>query len=151
MIPTTNRGGLSHDPGIAKMKEAVHKRMAYVGVEQPDRLIDDHSLERICAVSGGYVRGLMTLMRTTMNYVNDFPITSKAVEQAICDARDAAIRATKKPEHWKILRDVTQRRATTETEDYLQLLDSDLVFEYRDDDGPWYDVNPLVREAREFK
>ncbi len=63
--------------------------------------------------------------------------------------RDAFIRATR-PSQWPILSQVAATKQIGKSEDCLELLDNLAVLEYRDGAGPWYDVNPVVREAQEF-
>jgi hypothetical protein len=151
MVPTTTRAGAPHPKGLSKMKEVITRRLDVLDVENADRVISADGIDRLCAASGGYVRNLLVLARSALYNAEKLPVTIDAVEKAIKDVRDMLIRAIKKPQQWQVLSDVAQKKATTETEDFLQLLDNLLVLEYRDDDGPWYDVNPLTREVREFK
>jgi len=99
--------------------------------------------------SGGYVRQLMTLARQATLYTSDLPITHEAVEQAIRDTRDSFVNGIR-PSQWPILREVARTKTLSDAEDCLELLENLAVLEYRDGDGPWYDVNPMVREAKAF-
>ena len=92
----------------------------------------------------------MTLVRGATNYVDDLPITSEAVEQAIRDTRNGYVASILTSKRWQVLRDIAENKLISESEDYLQLLENFAVLEYRDNDGPWHQVNPIIREAREF-
>jgi hypothetical protein len=93
----------------------------------------------------------MTLASSALNYVDNLPISLDAVQQAIRDARDNVVRAIRKPHQWQVLKEVARTKSKSESDEFLQLLGNLMILEYRDDDGPWYDVNPVVREAREFR
>lgn len=151
MIPVTTRTGEVNAPGRAKLIEAIEKRLLVAGCTLADAFDAEQTLHRLCATSGGYVRSLMTLVRSATNFVDDLPLPAAAVEQTIRDARDAFVRTVHSPRQWQLLRDVARTRQIGETEDYLQLLENFAVLEYRDADGPWYDANSVLREAREFR
>lgn len=147
MIPVATRTGIEDEPGIGKLIEAIQKRLSFAGAESA--FDSESTIRRLCLVSGGYVRSLMTLARQAMLYTTNLPITHEAVEQAIRDMRDSFVRGTRHLQ-WPILREVATTKKVGDSEDCLQLLDNLAVLEYRDGDGPWYDVNPVVREAKEF-
>ena len=54
-------------------------------------------------------------------------------------------------EQWQLLHKVAETKHITEADEYSLLLENFSVLEYRDIDGPWYDVNPVIREAPQFK
>ena len=95
------------------------------------------------------MRSLMTLARQATLYTTELPITRAAVEQAIRGMRDSFVRGIR-PSQWSMLRDIATTKIISEAEECLQLLENLAVLEYRDGDGPWYDVHPVVREAKEF-
>jgi hypothetical protein len=92
----------------------------------------------------------MTLMQEAVLYSPDWPIPREAVEQAIHDLRDGVIIGLRQSQ-WPILQKVSETTQIESTEECAELLENLAVLEYRDAQGPWYDVNPAVREAREFK
>ena len=151
MIPVATRTGEEFEPGVAKLSEAVEKRLQVAGATLDTAFDTTMTQRRLCSASGGYIRNLMTMMRTATNYLDELPITASAVEQTVRDVRDGFVRTVHTAQQWQVLRTVAQTRQVADTEDSLQMLDSFAVLEYRDSDGPWYDVNAVVREAREFK
>ncbi|PHM06011.1 hypothetical protein CK516_36730 [Nostoc sp. 'Peltigera malacea cyanobiont' DB3992] len=54
------------------------------------------------------------------------------------------------PDEWELLREVAQEKSLRGHERYELLLRSMFVFEYRDEDGSWFDINPILAEAKEF-
>jgi hypothetical protein len=151
MIPTTTRTDNPNDPGLQKLVEAVEKRLHYAGVKLDQAFDHPQILHQLCTNSGGYVRSLMTLMQTALNYVADLPITADAVRSAINDNRDTYQRSVRTDPQWQLLREVARAKRIGDSEECMQLLDNLAVLEYRDADGPWHDVNPAVKEAPDFR
>jgi hypothetical protein len=152
MIPVNTRTGAADEKGIARLEEAIAKRVQVASQLDLKDAFAPGALKRLCCASGGYVRSLFTLVLDALAKVDDFPITTSAVEQAIRKGRDAMIDAiSPKPKRWLTLREVFKSKAPVEADEYLALLDNLIVLEYRDHDGPWHDVHPLAQEAREFK
>ena len=54
-------------------------------------------------------------------------------------------------DEWTLLKQVRQRKRVSGDQDYQTLIRSRLVFEYRDRDGSWFDVNPILLEAPELQ
>lgn len=151
MIPTQRRNGTHYENGTCKLIEFIARRVAAAGVELSAAFDSNETIRRICFASGGYERLMMTLVRSARAYVESLPLTLTAAEQAIRDTKHGYVHAIRTQEQWAVLRRMSQSKRIGGTEDYLQLLESFAVLEYLDDDGPWYDVNPILREAREFQ
>jgi len=152
MVPVARRTGEPDEDGIARLLETVEKRFKKAGIGSGQAFSSDLVLKRLVTASGGYVRGLMTLLRSALTYAGSLPITSQAVDQAIRGERDLKITSVSpKPKNWSTLREVAKTKAPVDAEEYLSLLDSLIVLEYRDKQGPWHDVHPLAKEASEFK
>jgi hypothetical protein len=149
MIPVTTCTGDVDERGMSKLREALEKRLHFVGARLDTAFDSEQTIRRLCTASGGYMRSLMTLAQSATNRVKNLPITSAAVEQTIRRERNGRAMNIATSEQWQRLRDVAKNKLINKTEDYLQLLDNFAVLEYYDDDR-WYDVNPVLREAREF-
>jgi hypothetical protein len=151
MVPVCKRTGEEDEAGMKRLVEAVDKRLSWAGVRLKDAFAAD-TLKRLCAASGGYLRDLLTLVQSSVSYGGTFPIPSAAVEHAIRDGRDVkAASISLHPRFWKLLQEVAQYKAPVEAEEYPRLLDTLVVLEYRDGDGAWHNVHPLVQETRQFK
>lgn len=51
---------------------------------------------------------------------------------------------------WELLRRVRQRKKVSGDADYQTLIRSRLVFEYRNHGESWFDVNPVLMDAKEL-
>jgi len=152
MIPVTKYGGGEDKHGIAKLTETVDKRLKEAGTVQREAFDSAATIKRLCVASGGHMRRLMTLMRAVCNNIDQLPISCDVVEHAIRDTRDGFIASIRNPSEWEMLRQIAESKEVTEPETCARLLDNFAILEYRDDkSGPWHDVNPVIREARQFK
>ena len=52
---------------------------------------------------------------------------------------------------WELLFQVVNRQSVTCEEESQILLRSMFVFEYRDQDGRWFGINPALAETRKYK
>ncbi|MEQ9548916.1 MAG: hypothetical protein RIM23_04785 [Coleofasciculus sp. G3-WIS-01] len=52
---------------------------------------------------------------------------------------------------WELLRQVRQSQKVSGADGYEKLINSRLVFEYRQDEESWFDINPLLAEAKEMQ
>jgi hypothetical protein len=147
MVPVATRGGEPDEVGIGKLIEACQRRMQFA--RMPSAFETEAAVRRLCTASGGYVRSLMTMAQQAINYSPSFPIREKAIEAAITSFRNSFIRGFRERQ-WKLLHDISRTKNITEDEECLRLLKVEAVLEYLDNDGSWFDVHPVVREAREF-
>ena len=150
MIPTRTRQDAENPEGIAKLREMIDERVKYAGTEMGRVFENEAAVLRLIRVSGGYERGLISLVKRSL-LSGKLPITSAAVDLAVSRSRDAFIRVIRDPQHWQLLRDVAAGKRLGTGADSMKLLENFAILEYRDSDGPWYDVNPLAREAPAFR
>jgi hypothetical protein len=54
-------------------------------------------------------------------------------------------------DEWELLRKVQQRKKVSGDQGYQTLIRSRLVFEYRDGGESWFDINPILAEAKELQ
>jgi len=147
LIPVTTRSGADDEEGRNKLLEAVTKRLYHAGTAVGQVFDSVDTIRQLGRASGGSLRKLMMLTQNALAYADDLPLTACIVEQAIRDARDALVRSVGKTRRWQLLREIAQTKQVAASEDYLELLDSLFVLGYRDADGPWFDVNPLIQEV----
>ena len=158
MIMVQNPDGSTNEAGLAKIKELIEKRVKQVN---PDQSLETgvfdsrETLERLCLMSGGHVRNLLLMMQEAITRTEDLPITAKAAQRAITQARDV-YRRTPEEGEWQILAKVSQTQRILNDEQHRNLLFSRCILEYRyyDEEGemqPWYDVHPLIKGIKQFK
>lgn len=157
MVPVRLNNGAPCTEGVAQLQQMVLAR-AFPNLSPAERLEQTtqvfdtpETLERLCQISGGHVRNLLSLLFTCLRKRKALPISRDSLEVAIRQARNELTVAIESQE-WELLRRVQQTHQVTGEKDYQTLLRSMFVFEYRNDtDGRWFDVNPLLADAKELQ
>jgi hypothetical protein len=155
MIPVRRRSGEIFTPGLDLMRDLALAR-AFPKIEPGDRLKlitevfdSQESLDRLCLVSGGHVRDLLGLLYDCLRE-KDPPFDRDCVELVIQRHRD--FRANPIDRHeWELIFKVVQEQRVRGDVEYHTLLRSLFVFEYRDRQGAWFAVNPVLAETEQFK
>lgn len=158
MIMLQTPAGVTHQPGIDKVKEVIHKRVSEFAPElslEQDIFESSAVLEGLCLMSGGDMRNLILLMQTAIERTKSLPISQKAVQRAITQLRNA-YRQTVEENQWQILAEVSQTKKIRNDDQYRPLLFNRCILQYCDFDQegeitPWYDIHPLIRGIQEFK
>lgn len=151
MVAVKQRNGTDYPAGITLLQEMIMKR-AFPGAsgEESQNLITEifdspETLERLCKVSGGHLRNLLMLLFRCLQ-MEDTPISRKCLETVIkkrCNELNLAIT----PDEWELLQEVQKTKNYRGNEKYDILLRSMFVFEYRDENGSWFDINPILIET----
>jgi hypothetical protein len=155
MVSVQYPDGSIHQQGMALMQQMVLAR-AFPDLEPAARLekiteIFDSvsSLERLCIASGGHVRDLLRLLNTWIMEEMSLPLTRNVLEQVIRSRRNE-IKLPISESEWQLLRDVKRTKQVNDDDGYQKLIRSRFVFEYRESGESWFDVNPILAEAREL-
>lgn len=160
MIMINNPSGEVNQAGLAKMKQVIEKRVKQVepslSLELETQWFDNReTLEKLCLMSGGHVRNLLSMLQEAINRTQDLPITAKAVQRAITNLRNIYRRTVNK-EEWSILAEVSVYHRILNDKQHRDLLFNRCILEYRYYDEEeemqnWYDVHPLIKGIQEFK
>nr|WP_202978954.1 hypothetical protein [Halomicronema hongdechloris] len=155
MVPVTLRDGTTCEEGMRRLQQMVLAR-AMPDVPEaerlqrlPDLFDSSESLVRLCSVSGGHVRDLLRLLNGWIRKGRAFPLQRSKLEEVIRARRNEMTLQLSEAE-WELLHQVRQRKRVGGDQDYQTLIHSRLVFEYRDQGESWFDVNPILLEAREL-
>jgi hypothetical protein len=155
MVPVQLRSGLEYKEGLELLQQMVLAR-AFPDVEKEERsnfirevFDSSDTLDRLCQVSGGHVRNLLVLLYRCLQ-IQDPPLSRDCLEGAIKQRRNQLSLAITQ-DQWDLLREVAQNKSLRGEEKYQSLVDNMFVFEYRDEDGSWFDINPILAEAKEFQ
>jgi hypothetical protein len=155
MIPVRLRSGEIFPQGLALMRQMVLAR-AFPDILPSDRLgliteVFDNleTLDRLCLISGGHVRDLLGLLFDCLRE-QDPPFEQECVELVIQRQRDYRANAID-PHEWELIFQVVQQQRVRGDIEYHTLLRSLFVFEYRDREGAWFAVNPVLAETQKFK
>ena len=79
----------------------------------------------------------------------DFPLSRETLETLIRARRNEMVMPISDDE-WELLRQVKQRKKVSGNQGYQTLIRSRLVFEYRDRGESWFDINPILADAKEL-
>ncbi|PSB32647.1 AAA family ATPase [Stenomitos frigidus] len=156
MVPVQSRDGQVYEEGMRLLRQMVLARAFPELTSEQERLERVHEvfqspalLDRLCFISGGHVRKLMTLLFSCLQ-VDDLPLSSDGIESVIRDYRDALL-VTVDDDEWKLIMQVVRQRVIQGDEQFKILLPSTFFFEYRDSEGRWFGLNPVLAETREYK
>ncbi|NET90830.1 MAG: AAA family ATPase [Kamptonema sp. SIO1D9] len=154
MVRVQNRDGTICEAGLESLRQMILAR-AFPDFSPEERLnllteIFDSkaTLDRLCQASGGHVRNLLVLLHSCLKK-DDPPFESTLIEQVIsqrCGELSKAIT----PDEWELLRQVKVQKTVRGEDEYQTLLKSLFVFEYRDENDSWFDINPVLASAEEL-
>lgn len=155
MIPVQHRDGRNCEPGMGLLRQMVLVR-AFPKLKPEERLnrITDvfdspETLDRLCRISGGNVGTLLEMLNRCFEE-GELPLSQSAMEAVIRESRNSLVVAVDDHEWELLVRVAKEHRLTEEAADEI-LRRSRFVLEYEDDQGRWYDVNPLLLEAEQFQ
>jgi hypothetical protein len=119
-------------------------------LEMVDQVFDStETLDRLCQVSGGHVRNLLGLLYSCLQQ-EDPPLGKESVENVIREYRDDLVAAITDDE-WELLFQALREKKVRGDEDYQILLRSMFLYEYRDEQGRWFWINPALAETKFFQ
>ncbi len=151
MVPVKRRDGSEQQYGMTLLRHLVMAR-GFPEAKVGDRLtlmphLFDHpdTLDRLCRISGGHVRNLLGLLYGCLQQ-QDPPFSSAVLEGVIRTYKDD-LSLTITDEQWILLQHVAQHKNIGNEPGYQHLLRSLFVFEYREADGRWFDLNPALAEV----
>ncbi|MGI2904778.1 ATP-binding protein, partial [Tolypothrix sp. VBCCA 56010] len=158
MVPVQLRNGRTHSDGIDLLRQMVLAR-AFPDVPSKEQLafvtevFDSlETLDRLCCISGGHVRNLLGMLYGCL-MEEDPPISYRVLERAIQTERDSLLLAIDNSE-WDLLFEVAKEPKEPNVKGDLEfqtLLRSLFVFEYQDEQGKWFGLNPLLIETEKYK
>ena len=158
MVPVQLQDGTEHEKGMALLRQMVLAR-AFPDYDEQQRLKgipevfdSPETLDRLCRASGGHVRDLLRLLNSCIMEEMEMvlPLSRQSLDGVIRTRRnDMTLQLS--DEAWELLRQVRRRKKVSDDQGYQTLIRSRLVFEYRDAGEYWFDVNPLLAEAKELQ
>jgi len=162
MVKIFERGTRApYQKGLDRIYRLLTKRLGNLTLEQA---IAPDALEYLIKYTGGHSRYLVNFVQNACTYTDELPISLSAMRKAI--KQTATTFSTSIPEfpenHWDRLARLElspNQKIVKGDEEYLKMLENLSIFEYMnggdgnefDEAAPWYAVNPIVRELRNFK
>ena len=156
MVSVQLRDGQDNEAGMALLRQLILVR-AFPEIEPEARLgfvtqvFDSlETLDRLCRMSGGYLRQLFgMLIGCLQEQEEDPPLSRNTIESVIRGYRNHLALAIENDE-WELLARVVKQQNVSR-EERCTLGRSLLVFEYQDAQGQWFSVNPVLRETEKLK
>ncbi|MBW4578651.1 MAG: AAA family ATPase [Tildeniella nuda ZEHNDER 1965/U140] len=156
MVPVQYRDGSDCETGMNLLRQMVLAR-AFPELSHEERfsqiteVFDSvESLDRLCRICGGHVRDLLRLLSEWIAKGKQLPLAGDVLERLIRASHNDTTMTIAK-EEWELLRQVHQSRRVGPDLGYQTLIRRRLVFEYRDSDGSWFTVNPILLGASELQ
>lgn len=151
MVPVQLRDGRDCAEGIALLRQMVMAR-AFPDLTAEIRMAlvaevfeNIEILDRLCYVSGGHVRNLLRLLYTCIPKKRP-PLSLEVLENVIRQRRNELTLPINLEQKWELLREIEAKKQITKENGYATLLRSMVVFEYRDRNGSWFDINPILKD-----
>lgn len=145
-----------HPPGIARLRELIERRLRHIrpGIELSEVFEDLGTLDHLCLMSGGHLRNLILLLRTSIERTPNLPVPRRAMLRAISELRETYNRTIAEDE-WGKLAEVYRSQAIANTDAYRKLLFNRCILEYREVDEDqnvltWYDIHPVIEDIPQF-
>ena len=149
MVPVRHRDGTDHLEGMEKMRQMILTR-AFPNQQASERhtgildLFESLDLfNDLCRLSGGHVREILRFLNTWIMKERQLPLSRQGLEVVIRERRDRMLYAITEDE-WALLQQVYQRKQVAGDDSYDLLISSMFVYEYRDEIGSWFDLNPIL-------
>lgn len=155
IVPVETRNGETFEPGINLLRQIVlNKAFPELEAEQQLTLIPEifdcpKTLDRLCQVSGGYLSILHGLLYSCIQE-EDPPFQRNLLESVIKEYREDLITAISEDE-WGLLFQALEQKNVQENDPYQILCRSLFLFQYRDRQGCWYGINPVLKDTPQFQ
>ncbi|MBP0042115.1 MAG: ATP-binding protein [Roseofilum sp. SBFL] len=158
MVMVQSEDGEIYELGMAKLRTALERRVAYVSSELelvPQVFDQENTVNLLCFSCGGHLRDLMHMVRNAVNRSTALPITQKTVKRAISEYRQVYMETLQESD-WPLLLDVHETKYRRKNKDYRDLLYRRCILEYcyfdeNEEQMLWQDVHPLIRGSKLFK
>jgi hypothetical protein len=168
MVMVCKPDGSENPAGLDKLRELIAMRIKLVDPELvktlegpvPDLNIppifdSPETLKLLCLMSGGHVRILVQLVQKAIDWIDELPITRRAVNRAIEESRETYMK-TIQEHQWDILARACRSQQANNDEEHMRLLLNRCLLEYRfyDEDEKlcvWCNVHPLIEGLPKFQ
>ena len=153
MIPVRDRNNNPCHQGMALLRQLILARaFPHIPPEQRLHLIPEifdspTSLDRLCHISGGHVRELLRLLNEWIEKERQLPLSRAGLERAIRSRCNQMQLSVDTPEQ-TLLQQVQTTQEVRGHQGYEVLIRSRFVYEYRDPQGSWFAINPILAETQ---
>jgi len=155
MVPVQLRNGSDNQYALELLRQLVLARaFPDVDPEQRKQLVtlvfrQQETLDTLCRVSGGHIRNLLGLISRCLQQ-EDLPLSPNCLEIAIREySNNLSLSLT--DEERNLLQQVREQQTVGAESKYQDLVRSLFIFEYHDQQGSWFSINPLLMEEKRIK
>lgn len=155
MVPVISRDGTEAMEGMALLRQMVLARaFPHLNSQQrlekiPEIFDQVETLDHLCRISGGHIRNLLRLLNDSVKKQRGLPITSTVVDTVIQSYRNEQ-RLAITDDEWSLIKQVAAQKKVAGDDGYQILIRSMFVYEYRNSEETWFDINPLLADAKEL-
>lgn len=157
MVPVRKRDGSVNEIGLKYLKQMVLAR-AYPQLSEAERLTkipelfeSEQTLNDLCDASGGHVRNLLRILNPWITLEKQFPLTRAGLQKILDRERNEDVQNVSRDE-WTMLKRIRKDHCDLGgADDYEALIGNLSVYEYIDEKGSWYDVNPVLWEMPQLQ
>ncbi len=156
MVAPKLRDGKDNEIGMKLLKKMVLVR-AFPGLSsQYDDLSEEEistkitevfddiqTLNTLCLASGGHVRNLLIILNDWIKKDKKLPLSLAGLNKVLTNELSEKVQGITSDE-WDLLRKVKEEKMVSGDYQYEKLIRNLLVYEYRDNQGSWYDLNPIL-------
>jgi len=152
LIPLQRRDRSLNEASVQQLRQLVLQRV--FPHDDPDRreaqvtqfCESSAILDRLCVASGGHLRHLLRLLHRWMEKDRQLPLTQAGFHDTIGERRQQ-LRLSLSADDRTLLAKLQDQGNLNATVIPQDLLRSALVLEYRDLDGSWFTLNPILSQA----
>ncbi len=144
-VPVSTRGGAEFPAGVAVLREIVRRRADKAGVGLDEVFAEPDLLDDVLRCSGGHIRGLFVMLQSILHRSAELPI-SRAITQRGLQRAAADLAVPLRTPDWELLTQVHESHDKVGDDQgvWNELLRDRFVLAYEDENGHWYDRNPLL-------
>ncbi|HLC16489.1 MAG TPA: ATP-binding protein [Thermodesulfovibrionia bacterium] len=147
MVPVKNKDSSLNTEGMDLMRQMVLAR-AFPDEDLPDssKIFDTaETFDKICLYSGGHARNMLRLIIDCLKKNRNLPIADKTVDAVLTKWR-SELDSVIDSDEWKLLKEISETKKVKNDSKYQTFIKHLFVFGYEEDNEPWYDVNPLIKD-----
>ena len=144
-VPVSTRGGEEFSPGVEVLHEIVRRRADKAGVGLEEVFVEPDLLDEVLRRSGGHIRGLFVMLLSILDRAAELPITRATTQRGLRSAATDLAVPLRQPD-WELLTKVHESHDKVGEDHgvWNELLRDRFVLAYEDENGHWYDRNPLL-------
>jgi len=144
-VPVSTRGGEEFPPGVDVLHEIVRRRADKAGVGLEEVFAEPDLLDEVLRRSGGHIRGLFVMLQSILDRAAELPISRAITQRGLRSAATDLAVPLRTPD-WELLTQVHESHDKVGEDHgvWNELLRDRFVLAYEDEDGHWYDRNPLL-------